>query len=139
MVPITQFQGKYRFLSNFWPASVGLGGVLYPSVEHAYQAAKTSDQEIQRQIRTAPSPGVAKRLGATAPLRPNWESTKLYVMEGLLKQKFRQEHLRDKLLATGDAELIEGNRWRDTFWGVYKGQGRNELGNLLMKIRKEMQ
>ncbi|MBR4196328.1 MAG: hypothetical protein IKQ95_06420 [Synergistaceae bacterium] len=47
----------------------------------------------------------------------------------------------DKLLATKQALLVEGNDWEDTFWGfdVNLGYGRNMLGQLLMKIRAELQ
>lgn len=43
MNQISEFQNKYRFLSNFWPISVQFDGILFPSVEHAYQTAKTLD------------------------------------------------------------------------------------------------
>ena len=46
--------------------------------------------------------------------------------------------LRDKLLATGDTPLEEGNTWGDRTWGVYQGQGDNRLGKILMKVRDEL-
>ena len=42
---INEFQGDYRFLSNFHPAEVEMDGIKYPSVEHAYQAAKSLDKD----------------------------------------------------------------------------------------------
>ena len=59
-------------------------------------------------------------------------------MRDLLRQKFAREPLRSQLLATGEAKLIEGNHWGDTFWGVCRGQGENHLGMLLMKAREEI-
>ena len=52
-----------------------------------------------------------------------------------LGYKFIGTLLEPLLLATGDAELIEGNNWGDTYWGKCNGQGLNRLGILLMQIR----
>jgi len=67
------------------------------------------------------NPGQAKRAGRKVTLRLEWETIKLSVMETLLRQKFAQDPWRGWLSATGDEELIEGNTWGDTFWGVAKG------------------
>ena len=37
---IEQFQGDFRWLSNFAPVNVNFNGVIFPSTENAYQAAK---------------------------------------------------------------------------------------------------
>ena len=60
---IDSFTGQYRFLSNFSPAQIRMRGMLYPTVEHAYQAAKTTDERERRVVRTAPTPAGAKRAG----------------------------------------------------------------------------
>jgi ribA/ribD-fused uncharacterized protein len=135
---IDSFTGEHRFLSNFYiPAPVSLNGVIYPSVEHAYQASK-SDNELVRFQFTYGTPGDAKRLGRIIKLRKNWELDKEAVMFGLLRKKFLIPNLKQKLLDTGDAELIEGNTWGDTYWGVCNGIGQNRLGVLLMKVRSEL-
>ena len=137
---IPRFFGPYRFLSNFWPAAVSLDGEEYPTVEHAFQAAKTTDMEARTFVRIAPSPGAAKQRGRMLALRPDWETIKIEIMAGLLRQKFtNHEELREALLNTGDALPVEGNTWGDTFWGVdaVKG-GANHLGLLLMQVRAEM-
>lgn len=137
---VLEFQGEYRFLSNFWPAAVVLDSFLYPSVEHAYQAAKTLNPEIRSKIRELPKPGDAKRFAKMLQLRPDWKQVKLSVMEDLVRQKFfMNQFCREKLLETGEAELIEGNTWNDTFWGVCRGKGENHLGKILMKVRAELQ
>lgn len=133
---ITRFKGDYRFLSNFSSSFVRLDGILYPTVEHAYQAAKTDDLKLRRQIQNAETPGEAKELGNQIPLRPHWEFLKTEIMADLLIQKFFEPHLRSKLLATGEEELIEGNAHGDRFWGVCKGEGQNKLGQLLMAVRQ---
>ncbi len=139
---IKQFKGGFDFLSNFHPAHVALDGVRYDTVEHAFQAAKTTDKIERREVRNADTPGKAKKLGRKVTLRPDWNEIKVTVMTNLVRQKFdRHQELKQQLLETGDAELEEGNTWRDTFWGVSlkSGKGRNELGKILMKIRDELQ
>lgn len=135
--PITSFSGVWRWLSNFFPAKVEFGGDTYPTVEHAYQAAKTYDDEARKKIRDTPMPGRAKAIGRTIEMRPDWEALKEEVMLSLLRQKFSDRDLSGLLVATGDTELIEGNYWGDTYWGVCRGEGKNRLGVLLMQVREE--
>jgi ribA/ribD-fused uncharacterized protein len=139
MQVIDSFSGEYRFLSNFYTAPVKLDGESYLSVEHAYQAAKTFDKDVRRGIKLCGSAGKAKRLGKSIPLRDDWESVKLQIMEDLVYCKFANNSLpRIKLLQTGDAELIEGNNWGDKFWGVCNGEGENHLGKILMAVRNHL-
>lgn len=112
--------------------------VNFPSVEHAYQAAKCQDYTMRWNVAMQPTPGWAKIWGRKVTLRPDWESIKLQVMLDLVRIKFAVPELRAKLLATGDAELIEGNYWGDRFWGVCKGVGENHLGKILMQVREEI-
>lgn len=138
MNKITQFKGQYRFLSNFHPAEVMLEGETYPTVEHAYQAAKFESDVVRSHIRCADTAAKAKRLGSKYKIREDWDLIKLAVMKGLLVQKFRHPELAALLKATGDAELIEGNWWGDIYWGVCEGVGHNHLGKLLMEIRSTL-
>ncbi|MBV9988721.1 MAG: NADAR family protein [Chitinophagaceae bacterium] len=143
MQPILTFQNTHRFLSNFWPCSIEWDGLLFPTLEHAYAASKTADDEIKRKIRSCPTPGEAKEYMAAHDLAtdPGWtRDKKLGVMKALLALKFggREPLLTRALLATGDAELIEGNDWNDTFWGVCNGAGENNLGKLLMELRQTL-
>lgn len=135
---ISEFQGKYRFLSNFWPAKVTLDNIEYPSVEHAYQAAKTLDKSYRQKIFNCKSPGEAKRLGKRSPLRGDWEEVKISIMTELLTQKFSHKHLELLLLETGEADLIEGNTWGDIYWGVCRGTGKNYLGKILVTLRETL-
>src|SRR5262249_35634026 len=135
---IASFEGPYRFLSNFWPATVEFEGITYPTVEHAYQSAKTLDRAERRRIAAIATPGAAKTAGRALQPRPDWATEKFVVMEQCVRYKFTHPpELREKLLPTGDAELEEGNTWNDKIWGVYQGQGENRLGKLLMKVRAE--
>jgi len=135
---IDSFSGEYRFLSNFFPTKVNLEGIEFPTLENAYQAAKNFDWE-RRKMFTTLSAGQAKREGQKTMMRPDWEQVKVLIMTSLVRDKFtRNPELGQRLLETGDAMLIEGNHWGDTFWGVCKGKGENHLGKVLMKVREEL-
>lgn len=136
---IDRFSGHHSFLSNFHPSAVTLDGDTYPTVEHAFQAGKTDDPAARERIRDAKTPAWAKALGRKVQLRGDWEDVKVGVMTDLVRQKFTAHpDLAAKLLATHDAQLVEGNTWGDRFWGVSRGTGRNELGRILMKVRAEI-
>lgn len=136
---IDSFFGEYRFLSNFYISPISHDGIRFSSVEHAYQAAKTLDFAKRWEISQLATPGEAKRAGKALLLRPDWNHSRFLIMRELLMQKFvRYPDLRHKLLATSPNELIEGNNWGDVIWGVCMGKGENNLGKLLMAIRKEL-
>jgi ribA/ribD-fused uncharacterized protein len=137
---IREFQGEHRWLSNFWPVEILLDGIVYPTVEHAYQASKTLYPAGRAAIAACDHPGQAKKRGLGLLLRDDWEQVKIPIMRTLLRQKFARPDLRDKLLATGDRKLEEGNAWHDTFWGVdlRTRLGQNWLGRLLMEVRAEL-
>lgn len=138
MDPITSFDGEYRWLSNFHIEHIKVDGLWFISVEHAFQAAKSEDPVFWKIIQTTKFPGGAKKLGRTCVLRADWEEIKLEVMETLIEIKFQNAELAHKLIETGDAELIEGNHWGDTFWGVCRGVGENHLGKIIMKVRDSL-
>lgn len=135
MTVIDMFSGEFSFLSNFYPCRIHMDGLAYPSVEHAYQAAKTDDPIEREAIRLALTAGRAKRLGSRVTLRKDWLVSRVNVMRMLLIQKFREPGLRDALDATRPCRLIEKNSWGDVFWGVCEGEGENRLGSILMEIR----
>jgi hypothetical protein len=68
----------------------------------------------------------------------DWEHIKEHAMMFLLRQKFADPLLRYQLLKTEPSELVEGNYWNDTYWGVCDGVGQNRLGQLLMILRREL-
>ena len=149
---IDNFDGKYEFLSNFYPSVVYFDGAYWQTVEHAYQAAKTLDWEARKTIWLAPRPGQAKALGQKVVKREGWEEThRERIMLNLLRQKFAWgTPLSMRLVMTGDAHLIEGNDWGDVTWGMVKDRekkadggkefwvGRNLLGEMLMQVRREI-
>lgn len=166
---VTSFRGEYAFLSNFHvsPITVKAWRLIRPgakggevastlagdkisqwcfhsitarTVEHGYQAYKARDISDATAILAAKTPGEAKRLGRRVALRSGWDECKEEVMLRLLRAKFGQnERVREKLKATANRILIEGNGWGDRYWGVCNGRGRNRLGVLLMQVRLEIQ
>lgn len=134
---IESFEGDYRWLSNFWPCQVEFEGIKYPSTENAYQAAKILNPQQRLEFCNI-TPGKAKKMGRFLKCRTDWNEVKLGIMEDLNRQKYSQPEFRAKLLATGDAEIIEGNTWGDTFWGVCKDVGQNHLGKIIMAIREQL-
>ena len=147
---ITKFDGDHFFLSNFFPAPLEFEGMMFKTSEHAFQAMKTEDLDERRWVADQQTAGQAKRAGELLAdvasflrgrkitLRPDWNEIRVDVMENIVREKFRQNpHLIDELIATGSEDLIEGNNWNDTFWGVCSGNGANWLGRILMKLRFE--
>ena len=136
---IDSFRNEYAFLSNYSASPFkDECGDFYPTMEHYFQAQKATDLYDFELIRTAKTPGLAKKYGRQIKLTPDWESVKIDVMRKGLHFKFAIPELRNKLLATGDEELVEGNTWGDTYWGVCNGVGENHLGKLLMELREEI-
>lgn len=141
---ITEFTGRHRFLSNFSPSPFEASGRIWPTVEHFYQAHKAITERDRAAIHAAPNAAAAKRLGnRLTTIDPDWNAYRLEVMRRGLVLKFQYgTELGDKLLATKDELLIEGNGWGDAFWGaILKGEewvGANWLGMLLMVRRAEL-
>jgi ribA/ribD-fused uncharacterized protein len=133
--------GPYGFLSNFARTPLRLKETIWPSVEHYYQAQKFAGTEHEQLVRLAASPALAAHLGRdrTRPLRPDWPDVRLEVMRQALRAKFSQHRsLREQLLATGSARLVERTR-RDAYWGDGgDGRGHNHLGRLLMQLRDQL-
>lgn len=136
---IEQFQGDFRWLSNFAPVNVNFNGVIFPSTENAYQAAKCKYKEDMEQFINCTA-GQAKRKSKRIAIRDDWDQVKLGIMEDLLRQKFNQEPYKTNLINTREEFIQEGNTWGDVFCGVniQTGFGENNLGKLIMKIRKEL-
>lgn len=138
MKPITKFDGSYRFLSNFYVSITSIDLKTWKTIEHYYQSQKSKNPIIQEIVRNLETAYLAKQYGKTITLRDDWDDIKLKIMEKAVRAKFDQNYdLRERLLKTGDAQLIEGNYWGDVYWGVCKGVGENNLGKILMKIRNE--
>ena len=135
---IASFRGKYGFLSNMYKCPVKFDGVEYSCSESAFQAQKCAYNVDKAEFKNLD--GVeAKKLGRKVTLRSDWEKVKKDVMFEIVSAKFSQHpDLAKKLVATGDKQLVEGNTWYDTYWGVFNGRGKNVLGKILMDVREEL-
>lgn len=133
---INEFRGEYAFLSNFYETEIYCWGYKYRNAEAAFQAMK---DPLQASAFVGLDAKAAKRLGRKVCLRKNWEQLKEGFMYTVCFAKFTQNpKLGEKLAATGDKTLIEGNTWSDVEWGVCNGKGKNLLGNILMKVREKI-
>jgi ribA/ribD-fused uncharacterized protein len=142
---ITDFRGDYRYLSNFFEVPIFFNGNSWKSVEHAYQACKTTEPLALSAIMHAPTPKEAKSFGKSCPCRDDWDQVKVGLMKVIVSLKFLQHPmLRKELIATGDVPIIEGNCWHDNFWGnctcvsCSTITGQNQLGVILMSVRKSL-
>jgi hypothetical protein len=141
MIKIPYYETSNFVFSNFSPHSVKIEGILYPTAEHAYHAAKFDDEKIKDEIKNAGSPLEAFQLAKKyKPVRKeNWDEIKVNILYEIIKEKTKQyNEVRDALLATGNEEIIEDNP-HDDYWGNGKdGKGQNHTGKILMRIRSEL-
>lgn len=132
---------EYGELSNFAWYPINLDGKIWPTTEHYFQAQKFTDTTYQEKIRKAASPMLAATLGRDRKqkIRKDWDTAKNNVMKKALLAKFNQHPLlRELLLSTENAKLVEHTE-NDNYWGDGgNGKGKNMLGQILMQIRKEL-
>lgn len=149
------FRGDNHFLSNFYPCDITHEGIYYPSVEHYYIAMKVdksvlfenkkySVKQFRKMVSELDNPTLVKRVGQRIKGREDWKEYRFKVMKDGITEKFKNENLRKKLLATGDQELVEGNWWHDNYFGSCfcdkcdSIKGKNKLGKLIMEVRDDI-
>ena len=159
---ICYFTGKNKFLSNYYDqhdCKIDLGeGLTYKSAEAAFQGGKvyfptnksrknpkSPEHRLEKRFCDFDNPAAAKSLGRKIKMRPDWDEIKDDHMRRVIHAKFSQnEDLKQRLLATGDEILVEGNSWHDNYWGdchcpkCREIQGKNRLGTILMEVRSEL-
>lgn len=132
---------EYGEFSNFAPYPIKLKGKTWATSEHYFQAMKFTDKAYQEKIRKNSSPMHSARLGRSrkVKLRKDWESVKDSVMFEAVKAKFTQhDNLRELLLSTKEAKIIEHTE-NDSYWGDGgDGSGKNRLGQILMQVRDQL-
>lgn len=146
MEKITLFREEYRFLSNFHQCPFVYQGLTYPNAEAAFQAQKCSNEEDKVNYTLQKNPVRVKQMGKKEPTLPkDWDSISYDIMSDILHAKFSVPELAEKLIATGEAYLEEGNHWHDNRWGkctckkCSAKESQNHLGKILMEIRTELQ
>lgn len=144
----------YDWLSNFGPPLLRYGAYLPQhepivdwveeiSAEHLYHAAKATNARDKLIVMAAKSPKEAKAAGRQITCRPDWNDVKDAVQRNIIQRKLQHDWVRQKLLATKDAELVHATYWHDTYWGVcncakHQGAGKNTLGKLWMEARDRL-
>ena len=133
---------SYPWMSNFYCCNsiIDKFGHRWRSVEHAYQAMKFKDRALQEEIRKTKTPKEAKVLAnriLREHIREDWHDIKLNIMRKLVRMKFQNPILMEKLKSTKSKKLIEHASW-DNFWGSGPDmKGQNWMGRILMEIRDE--
>lgn len=137
---INKFRDEFGFLSNMAECEVKVGGMVFNSVEQAYQYHKTSSPKERDRILKSKTPKDSKLISKRFNhIRSDWNDIKDELMYKFVKIKFTDnEEFRQALCMTEGIELVEGNWWGDTYWGVCDGIGKNKLGKILMRVRDEL-
>ncbi len=139
--PVKFYEGPFYMFSNFASFAVVWRGKLWPTSEHAYQAAKFNHPTLQEGIRKATSAHMAKKIAEQydEQKRPDWHEVNVAIMEEILRAKLEQHpYIREKLIKTGERKMIEDSP-KDAFWGRGPDhQGQNHLGRIWMKLREEI-
>ena len=132
---------EYGEFSNFAAYSIKLKGKRWPTSEHYFQGQKFQDAGHREEVRRAKTPMLAARIGRDRKkkLRRDWESIKDNVMREAVMAKFTQhDAVRELLLATGQAKIVEHTA-NDAYWGDGgDGSGQNMLGRILMEVRAKL-
>lgn len=132
--------GEVDWMRNDYLSPITVGGIEYPSVEHAYQASKFRDRDIKKDISVADTVREARQIGKSFSddLREDWDDVKYDIMENLVRKKFQDDVLAERLAKTGNMDIImEGY---DEYWGTGRyGAGRNKLGDIFKTVRTEVQ
>lgn len=131
--------------SNLYRREIEFEGVIYPTTEHAYQAGKARKDNVREWLMNAPSPALLAMAAHglySWDIQSNWSKVKYERMKQVLRAKFNQhEDLRELLLSTGEARLVEAatvDNLVNRTWGEVNGKGKNMLGVLLMEVRAEL-
>ena len=151
MKRIEEFTGEYQCLSRDWPIPIEFEGFIYPTLQHAYEASKTFDnQYLRKKIRNMPTPAQARQCAQTeieakGLLRKDWNKERFVILTSLIRQKFffKEILLTQKLIQTEDAFLIDCNAWGDQFLDQKKNPaghlvGSNYSGQIHMDTRKQL-
>jgi len=134
----------YGVFSNLFQRAITFEGEVFATAEHAYQAGKARKKQVRDWILGAPTPGLVAMAAHglyTWDIVPDWSRIKYDRMRAVLRAKFTQHaDLRDVLLSTGDARLVEAGTVVNSVnctWGEVNGKGKNMLGIMLMELRQE--
>lgn len=134
---------RYYAFDNFSAFAIELWGKVFPTAEHAYQWKKFefSESSVADEIFAARSARDTKVIADAHKdeISPEWDKMKISFMEDILRAKVDQhDKIKELLLETAGKDIVE-NSPTDSFWGIGKGEGKNELGKLWMKLLSELE
>ncbi len=137
----------YIYFSPYTAHAIEVDGVVYQTVEHAYQCQRYSDPLIIKEIRSARSPLLAWQISTKYKHKQNPEfenqDHKLEVMRRMMRLKFEQhEEVRKALRDSGTLKIVKHILTYppgDGFWDDgTDGTGLNNIGKIWMEIRKNV-
>lgn len=137
------YERTFFVFSNFSSFQVEWKGVLWPTSEHAYQAARYMGirDDLAEKVRNMRSAHEAYDFmrNNRGSERPNWFNEKRDIMKDIVRCKLEQHaYIQKKLIETGDAQIVEDSPV-DSYWGWGPDKrGRNELGTIWMELREEL-
>jgi hypothetical protein len=156
------YEREFYCFSNFSSFAVRWKGRLWQTSEHAYQASRFMGKNpspgccrvlplVKGELKSNPKvvEQVFKALSADAAYKiaqkalggsfDDYGESDLKFMEDILRNKLCQNpYVMHKLLQTGKKKIVEDSP-KDSFWGWgLDRKGRNELGKIWIKLRKEL-
>ena len=135
------YMQPFYCLDNFSSFAVVMNNHVWATAEHAYHSLKFDDESVLAQIFEAKSAHDAKKIAKANndKKRKDWQEVRVPMMEKVLRLKLAQhQYVQEKLLETGEVEIIEDSP-KDSFWGGGpNNDGQNNLGKLWMKLREEL-
>ena len=141
--------------SQWYDAPFVIEGITYQTCEQYMMVKKAlvfNDIEYYFAILAEPSPKACKKMGREIHnfVSATWDTCKEEIVYNANYAKFSQHpELKEKLLATGDAVLVEASPF-DTVWGIgmratdpgandpSRWKGRNLLGSVLERVRSAL-
>lgn len=132
-----KFRDEYAFLSNMYYTKIPYEGLIYPSVENAYQASKCINEKDKISFQTY-TPVEAKRAGKKVQMKEDFNDNRIKIMQELIDIKFINNTNLAQRLTSITEPIIEENTWNDTFWGICNGIGENNLGKCLENTKQKI-
>ena len=145
----SSLKNSYQDFSNFAkvPFTIRLKGqaTTFPTVEHYFHYQKAdlfNDKSAKIAILNTPNPLQAKRIGREViNFDPKaWDAVAEKHIANDIYLKFSQHpNLKEKLLATGNEDLLEANPYDSKYSIGRDGKGQNLTGKCLMRVRNLFQ
>lgn len=147
MDQIYPFEKFYIYFSPHTAHALKIDGIIYPTIEHAYQCKRYTDQNIINEIINSTSPLKAWEISSKYKTQqiPEFKDDdyKLKIMKDLMILKVQQhKDVYNALIDSGNLKIVKhifSFPSGDGFWDDGEdGKGLNHTGRLWMEIREEI-